>query len=310
MKIEIAEALLQKVLEKSTIKPEEIDEYRKYFQRMAKYKYDNYEQYAPGMRFIEKLALWLDQIEDHDKQTAIEFVKHRLVFISESEMRLLVESCYPDLIKEKLMETVASLKQLPPYAVNRIVQSEEYKILLRRSLFFGMSDGARIDEFRRSNTGKISHEQIYLTYELSDPRAQKMKKELADDFPNLFHREIKPEESTFQRLFLLDDFSASGTSYLKYDKTEEVLKGKIAGLYKSVFDKKSSLYELFDIQNLKVYVIIYLCTEQARNSIESVFEKLEQAYGHRPELLTMHLLPDSFKLDPVKDKPIYDVRCH
>lgn len=57
MKIEIAEALLQKVLESPTIKPEDIDGYRKYFQRMAKYKYDNYEQYDAGMRFIEKLAL-------------------------------------------------------------------------------------------------------------------------------------------------------------------------------------------------------------------------------------------------------------
>lgn len=307
MKIEIAEALLQKVLEKSTIKAEEIDEYRKYFQRMANYKYDNYEQYAPGMRFIEKLALWLDQIEDGDKQTAIDFVKHRLVFISESEMRLLVESCYPDLIKEKLMETVATLKQLPSYAVNRIVQSEEYKILLRRSLFFGMSDGARIDEFRRSNTGKISHEQIYLTYELSDPRAKKMKKELIEGFAEQFNREIKPEESTFQRLFLLDDFSASGTSYLKYDEKEKELKGKIAGLYKSVFEKNSSLYKLFDIPNLKVYVIIYLCTQQARDFINSSFEKLEEEYGNRPELLTMHLLPDSFKLDPAKDKAIYDI---
>jgi len=46
MKVEIAEALLQKVLEKSTITEDRIDEYRKYFQRMAKYKYDNYEQYG------------------------------------------------------------------------------------------------------------------------------------------------------------------------------------------------------------------------------------------------------------------------
>ena len=117
-----------------------------------------------------------------------------------------------------------------------------------------MSDGARIDEFRRSNTGKISHEQIYLTYELSDPRAKKMKKELMESFPEQFKREIKQEESTFQRLFLLDDFSASGTSYLKYDEKEKELKGKIAGLYKSVFDPKSSLYELFDIPNLKSFL--------------------------------------------------------
>jgi len=85
MKIEIAEALLQRVLEKSTIRPERIDGYRKYFQRMAKYKYDNYEQYAAGMRFIEKLALWLDSMQERNREAAIEFVKNRLVFVSQSE---------------------------------------------------------------------------------------------------------------------------------------------------------------------------------------------------------------------------------
>lgn len=307
MKVEIAEALLQKVLESSTIRPDDIDGYRKYFQRMAKYKYDNYEQYAIGMRFIEKLALWLDKIDNNDKQIAIEFIKNRLVFVSESEMRLLVESCYPDLIKDKLMDTISHQIGLPSYSISKIIQSEEYRILLRRSLFFGMSDGARIDEFRRANTGKISHEQIYQTYELSDLRAIKMQKELKEDFPNLFKREITDEESTFQRLFLLDDFSASGTSYLKYNEQEKELKGKIAGLYKSIFDKEKALYKLFDISNLKVYVIIYLCTEQAKNTIESNFDKLEELYGHRPELLTIHLIPNSFKLSAESDKLIYEM---
>lgn len=251
----------------------------------------------------------MNEIDDSDKQTAIDFIKSRIVFISESEMRLLVESCYPDMIKGKLMETIGKQKGLPIYAINRIIQSEEYKILLRRSLFFGMSDGARIDEFRRANTGKISHEQIYQTYELSDLRAEKMQKELKDDILNIFNREAKENESTFQRLFLLDDFSASGTSYLKYDEGSGVVKGKIAGLYKSIFDKQKLLNNIFDIENLKVYVIIYLCTEQARDFIESSFDKLENTYNNRPELLTMHLIPNSFKLDSIKDKSIYEMCC-
>lgn len=302
MKVEIAEALLQKVLEKSTITEDRIDEYRKYFQRMAKYKYDNYEQYGAGMRFIEKLALWLDGMEDADKETALEFIKNRVVFISALEMRLLVEACYPDLIKDILIDTINIQNSYPSYTLNKVINSQEYKMLLRRSLFFGMSDGARIDEFRRANTGKISHEQIYQTYELSEVRAEKMQKELIEDFPGLFGREAKEGEGSFQRLFLLDDFSASGTSYLKYDKEKDKLKGKIAGLYESVFSKDSKLSKIFDIDNLKVYVIIYLCTQQAKNAIESNFDILEAKYGHRPQLLTMHTIPQSFALDPSSDQ--------
>jgi hypothetical protein len=306
MKLEIAEALLQTVLEKSTIPADRIDEYRKYFQRMAKYKYDNYEQYATGMRFIEKLALWLNQMDENDREAAIDFVKERLVFVSQSEMRLLVESCYPDLIKPKLMEKISQQKSIPHWAVNQIVGSEEYRILLRRSLFLGMSDGARIDEFRRVNTGKISHEQIYQTYELSDTRALKMQKELVDDFPSLFKRPAKDEEKTFERLFLLDDFSASGTSYLKYDKDADALKGKIGRFYEALFDKTKSLEKIFD-PALKIYVIIYLCTEQARDAIESNFDMLNERFGHRPEFFPMHLIPNSFKLDPSRDHAICEI---
>lgn len=302
MKVEIAEALLQKVLEKSTITEERIDECRKYFQRMAKYKYDNYEQYGAGMRFIEKLALWLDGMEDADKETALEFVKNRVVFISALEMRLLVEACYPDLIKDILIDTINIQNSYPSYTLNKVINSQEYKMLLRRSLFFGMSDGARIDEFRRANTGKISHEQIYQTYELSEVRAEKMQKELIEDFQGLFGRDANEGEGKFQRLFLLDDFSASGTSYLKYDKEKDKLKGKIAGLYESVFSRDSKLSKIFDIDNLKVYVIIYLCTQQAKDAIESNFDKLEVKYGHRPQFLTMHTIPQSFALDPSSDQ--------
>lgn len=306
MKLEIAEALLQTVLEKSTIPAGRIDGYRRYFQRMAKYKYDNYEQYATGMRFIEKLALWLNQMDENDRETAIDFVMERLVFVSQSEMRLLVESCYPDLIKPKLIETISQQKSIPSWAVNHIVGSDEYRILLRRSLFLGMSDGARIDEFRRANTGKISHEQIYQTYELSDTRALKMQKELVDDFPSLFKREAKEEEKTFQRLFLLDDFSASGTSYLKHDKDADVLKGKIGRFYEALFDETKSLRKIFD-PALKVYVIIYLCTEQARDTIESNFELLNEKFGHRPEFFPMHLILNSFKLDGSRDQAICEI---
>jgi hypothetical protein len=307
MKIEIAEALLQRVLEKSTIRPERIDGYRKYFQRMAKYKYDSYEQYATGMRFLEKLALWLNSIEEKDREVAIEFIKNRLVFVSQSEMHLLVEACYPDLIKQKLMETISEQKSISPWSVRKLVQSEDFRIMLRRSLFLGMSDGARIDEFRRSNTGIISHEQIYQTYELSDARAQKMQKELEEDFPNLFKRKANSNEATFQRLFLMDDFSASGTSYLKYDNEADLLKGKIGRFYESLFDTKKELIKIFDKKSLKIYIVIYLCTEQAHRAIESNFDIVEEKFGNRPELLTMHLISDTFKLDPVKDKGIWEI---
>ncbi len=63
MRDELAEALLAKVMgwtdeEKALERP--------ILQDLARYKYDEYQQYAPGRRFIESLALWLRQFETKD----------------------------------------------------------------------------------------------------------------------------------------------------------------------------------------------------------------------------------------------------
>src|SRR5260370_24314774 len=82
----------------------------------------------------------------------------------------------------------------------------------RQCLFLSLSEGARIDSFRRANPD-LNHEQIWQTYELSDPRVSKLLKKLGEHLQQLTQREPAPSESKFRTLVPLDDFSASGTSY-------------------------------------------------------------------------------------------------
>jgi hypothetical protein len=49
---------------------------------LAGLKYDGYGDYVAGVRFAESLAGWLAQFEQGDRQTAYDFVKHRLAWIS------------------------------------------------------------------------------------------------------------------------------------------------------------------------------------------------------------------------------------
>jgi hypothetical protein len=65
MRDELAEALLAKVMNWSD---EEKARERPVLQDLARYKYDEYQQYAPGRRFIESLALWLRQFETIDER--------------------------------------------------------------------------------------------------------------------------------------------------------------------------------------------------------------------------------------------------
>jgi len=302
MRNDIAQALLLNVLNGTSF--EEVVEARKYFQNMARYKYDDYQQFSPGMRFIERLALWVSQFEDSDKMIALNFIRSKLLFISSAEMNLLVSSAFPDVIRNYFIKDVAAEIEVPEYQVARIINSVQYKMLIRQSLFCGMSDGAKVEIFRRANTGVISHEQIYQTYELSNERAGKMQEELCKDLKKILANECEPtHHCKFKRVFLLDDFSASGTSYLKFDDSSSKLKGKIGAFYKSVYENEE-LKNVFDVDNLKVYVIIYLCTEQAKNQIIGNFVHLEQKYGRRPELVCLHEIPNTYKLNALADEQI------
>jgi hypothetical protein len=301
MRSDLTQAFLTKVLERDDVS---FDTNWRYFQNMAKYKYDDYQQFAPGMRFIERFAIWLEQFEPNDRSIVFEFIKKRLVFVSNEEMNLLVASCFPDKIKQILVESVATQKHIPAYLLTKITSSDEYKTLLNQSLFFGLSDGARTDVFRRANSGTISHEQIYQTYELSIDRARKMHSELIKSLTKI-HGSKVDKSAKFRNLFLLDDFSASGNTYLV--EKENVLKGKISALYETIFGNERNLEEIFDVKNLEIHVVLYIMTNQAYKQINSLFTKLKDKYQNEPRLHYMHLIPEEFKLNEETEKAIYDV---
>lgn len=308
MKSEILQGLLYQ-LTGELCDLDELSNNRKFFLHMAKFKYDDYKQFSPGMRFIERFALWLNQFKDlDDRKDALDFVKNSLVYISGPEMDLLVSSCYPDIIKPILFRKVSADLGIPEYRVFEISNDPKFKSLLRQSLFCGLSDGARIEIFRRSNTGVLSHEQIYQTYELSAERASKMQGELVADQKRNLGRSPNSNEDKFKVLFLLDDFSASGTSYLKFNSTEKRLKGKINALYESI-NNKEDLKGVFDMENLEIHIILYLCTEQAKTAIESNFRKLKEIFNLKniPELHIIHLISDSYKISEENNKKIFDL---
>lgn len=307
MKDDVVKALLHKVIS-DIVNEDEIGKYIKYFQAMARYKYDNYQQYSTGLRFIETLAIWLEQFDLQDKKTALDFIMNRIVYISSTEINLVAESCFTDKLQFILMEIAAHQSNIPKYKLHTIEDSKFYQILLRQSLFCGLSDGARLDIFRRANTGILTHEQIYLTYELSDQRLLKMKKELIEDLNDKYKLKLQDnsDESKFKTLFLIDDFSASGTSYLKYTD-EGDLKGKIAGLYDNFFGPNATeaVKSAFDRDDLKIYIILYICSTQAKNTIESNFDKLYEKYKHRPELVIIHELDEQYTI--TLDEDIFKV---
>jgi len=264
----LAERLLAKVMNWEN---DEISRERPFLQAMAAFKYDEYQQFAPGMKFIESLAMWLSQFEKlEERRVAYEFIKNRLIFISSAEMTHLVSIAYPDYIKPLLIKKIAREADYPEYMISKIVNSKQFKVLRRQSLFLGLSDGARIDVFRRSSK-ELSHEQIWPIYDISGDRAQEMIEKLKKDLSKYLSGAQLEEVCKFRAIFLLDDFSASGLSYLR--KEGDKYKGKIYRFYRKMIHPEGELRSIIS-DDAMVYVILYVATDKAKEHIEQMMDEL------------------------------------
>jgi hypothetical protein len=68
----LAERLLARVMEWGI---EDVARERPDLQALAAFKYDEYQQFSPGMRFLESLAVWLNQFESREeRELAYDFV--------------------------------------------------------------------------------------------------------------------------------------------------------------------------------------------------------------------------------------------
>lgn len=238
----------------------------------AEHKYDHYQRFSPGRRFIESLALWLRQFHPDDRPRALKLVLDKLIFFSEREMSHLVSIAYPDVIVQERMRIVAEEEGIPLHKVRRIASNARFHDLGHRSLYLGLSDGARTNELRRYSDGQISNEQIWQAYELGEEKSEDM-------LSNLRETLSVPDDTDahFNLVWLLDDFSASGNTYIRYDASKGKYKGKIPKIYVQLHS-----HELINPAHYEVYLLLYAATQQAVDHIEYWAGRFTAERGYKP----------------------------
>lgn len=233
---------------------------------MADAKYDDYREYLAGARFIESLAAWLQQFDSADREAAYMFVRTRLVYVSPAELQHLTALAYPEAIQPVLVADAAHALNLPMYRIWATPEARAgYHALRRSSLFFGLSDGARIDAFRRCNQGVISNEQVVMGAEINEAKWDAMLHSLRKDSGNAAAR--------FTHVFLIDDFVGTGTTLLR--SIDGAWEGKLVKFWNQTAERSAELFE----SQFKVVVHHYIASHTAARAIVERDSEARQSRG-------------------------------
>lgn len=254
--------------------PQMVQDHVPDLQLLAYYKYDDYQRFGPGRRFIESLALWLNRLDPEDRAAALELVESKLVFFSDREVSHLVEMAYPDLIVQERLRLVAEEYGLPMHKVGELSRHVRFKELRLKSLYLGLSDGARTNELRRASNHEINNEQIWQAYELGEQKSGAMLVDLKKSLEKAGHETTSPH---FNLIWLLDDFSGSGNTYIRYDSKEKTYGGKLQKVYNQLHKLK-----LIDPSHYEVFLVLYIAARQAIDHIEYWSERFTSEHGFKP----------------------------
>lgn len=270
MKESLVEQLLSRIMDWEDNKI--VEELPK-IQFMAEMKYDHYDQFMPGTRFLGSLSKWLSDFDEEDRNTMFDFVKNKLIFISSSQMTYLITLLYRTCISSALADKTAKVMGKPSYKINEIKKSVDYKREKRLSLFIGLSDGAHMDVVRR--VGGLSNEQVLTNYYPDNDKLVDMKNELLSDS---LLKELDESAKKFNSLYLIDDFTASGTSFIRKDIDQ--YKGKLTKIIDKFFNSKvnETSRELL-LPNVDIHIIFCLATECAISHIENLLSEFIKSRG-------------------------------
>lgn len=254
--------------------PQQLAAERPLLEFMGSMKYDSYDRYMPGTRFMSSLVQWLNQIEDPNERAVLfSFVKQRLVFISSTQMNYLVDLLYDSIIRPMLLKKATDKFSMPSYMLSNNKVQSQFSIEKRSSLVIGLSDGAHTDILRRS--AGFSNEQVLTNYYPDEKKIKDMQAKLHKDM-----KKLGSDNKYFHSIYLIDDFTASGKSFVRYDSSDGEYHGKLAKIIEELCKaqeagKTEHLSALLDPEadTIQLDILFCMATEKAQKNIEKSLKK-------------------------------------
>ena len=305
MKPELAKKLLKNIIEEIVDIEDDAEMIFSKLHFLAEYKYDFYEMFAPGRHFLEYFYRWIKQFDPQDRKVALDLVLTQLIFISRSEFEMLSKILYFETVRKIQFDIAAEVSNIPRHKVNLISKSKELNDIMRSSLFIGMSDGARIDYFRRQHKD-IGNEQVLASYHFD--------KHKCDDMIEKLEKECGVG-ARFRLVFLIDDFCASGSTLIR-------IKGSnITGTLSQLENKSFPVVDIVDSnpvikeptilgsllsRDSKIYLCPLLATRRAIDHICSLTPKLKSQLS-KIKIHPAAILENKYVLNPDEDTDLAEL---
>jgi hypothetical protein len=269
----------------------------KWLNLLVEYKYDHYQGYSPGARFLINLINWLKQFPTTEqREIAYKFIREKLIFVSQREMHHLINLSMPifDSEARRIIANELGLKFYETWSNSTAI--ERLRLLKIRTLYIGLSDGARIDIFRRDNEGDVSNEQVVPSVEISNQKWTSLSKKLHERLKN---EGFEHEQPLFERVCLIDDFTGSGSSLIRQEN------GGWDGKVPEKFFKQCSNNKIFGqsiANNVCIHVHHYLASAQAEASIKKDLISFGKSLPDLSFALTFsHVLSKNTVIDDTND---------
>ena len=299
----LALSLLAKVMDWNE---EEVTREYSWLRLMSSVKYDGYGDFRAGVRFLENLAIWLRQFKPVDRSIAYSFIRNRLVYISTAEMHRIIETFIPETVTPYLRKAAAAKVGIKPYETWGSPHGvEAFNRLLRCSLIVGLSDGSRIDVLRRANSGRLVQDQFVPMLDIGFDKWADLKKELT---------KALGADARFENVFLIDDFTASGTTFIRKSDEGE-WKGKLNKFNDLVCKARAKLGDDFPIaETYTLNIHHYVSTQQAHEALEKRVANAYQSWLERSfasyRITQGLLLPSDLKMSEDKDDLMLSICDH
>jgi hypothetical protein len=195
-------------------------------------------------------------------------------------MQDLARFLYYEYIVPRILHQILVDKQLPPFAYGQAFKS--FPDYLRRCLFIGLSDGAKIDFFRRHNID-VSQEQVLPYYRTS-----------ADDYVKALQEEANDPAAEFWAVFLIDDFTGSGYTLLRSESDSETGEAVLSGSLQRVYKQHRSIID----KAKAVFVCEYVATSSSIERVRGMANSVPH-YAGKLEVLCPLVLPPELGFTPL-----------